>query len=108
MFSDLYNTDILSLASTLENGRLDEPHGSSRKVSKLCGSWLEIDLYVKDGKVTDMALRLEACALGQATLRTFYVSPISWACVETWMQSNDNSSEAILRADVGPKLWGTD
>ena len=67
MFSDLYNTDILSLASTLENGRLDKPHGTARKVSKLCGSWLEIDLYVKDGKVSDMALRLEACALGQAS-----------------------------------------
>ena len=67
MFSDLYNTDILSLASTLENGSLENPHGSARKVSKLCGSWLEIDLYIEDKTVSDMALRLEACALGQAS-----------------------------------------
>ena len=66
MFSDLYNTDILSLASTLENGSLENPHGSARKVSKLCGSWLEIDLYIENKTVSDMALRIEACALGQA------------------------------------------
>ena len=63
MFSDLYNTDILSLASTLENGRLDKPHGTARRVSKLCGSWLEIDLTVEDGKISDIALRLEAYVL---------------------------------------------
>ena len=63
MFSDLYNTDILSLASALENGRLDKPHGTARRVSKLCGSWLEIDLTVEDGKISDMALRLEAYVL---------------------------------------------
>ena len=67
MFSDLYNTDILSLASTLENGQLEMCDGTSRKVSKLCGSWLEIDLRVNEGKVSDMAMRLEACALGQAS-----------------------------------------
>ena len=36
-------------------------------MSKLCGSWLEIDLYIEDKTVSDMALRLEACALGQAS-----------------------------------------
>ena len=56
MFADLYNTDILSLASTLENGRLDKPHGTARKVSKLCGSWLEIDLYIEDKTVSDLSL----------------------------------------------------
>lgn len=67
MFSDLYNTDILALTATLENARLDKPDGTSRKVSKLCGSWLEIDVNVKDGIVTDCALRVQACALGQAS-----------------------------------------
>lgn len=67
MFSELYNTDILSLSSTLKNESLAVPDGTARKVSKLCGSWLEIDLNVEDDLVTDCALRVQACALGQAS-----------------------------------------
>ena len=67
MFTDLYNTDILSLSSTLENSELASPDGTARKVSKLCGSWLEIDLIIEADKVSDCALRLQACALGQAS-----------------------------------------
>ena len=67
MFSDLYNTDILTLSSTLENASLPLPDGTARKVSKLCGSWLEIDLKIADGVVSEAALRVQACALGQAS-----------------------------------------
>ena len=67
MLGSLYNTDILSLAGTLKNERLAAPHGTARKVSKLCGSWLEIDVNVEGGRVTDCALRVQACALGQAS-----------------------------------------
>ncbi len=67
MFTDLYNTDILSLSATLENAALSSPDGTARKVSKLCGSWLEIDLLINDDKVSDCALRVQACALGQAS-----------------------------------------
>ncbi len=67
MFTELYNTDILSLAATLENTSLSCPDGIARKVSKLCGSWLEIDLNVEDGVVSDCAMRVQACALGQAS-----------------------------------------
>ncbi len=67
MFTDLYNTDILTLSSTLENAALPSPDGTARKVSKLCGSWLEIDLKIEGGVVTDSAMRVQACALGQAS-----------------------------------------
>jgi len=67
MFTDLYNTDILELSATLKNERLENPHGTARKVSKLCGSWLEIDVMMKDETVSDFALRVQACALGQAS-----------------------------------------
>jgi len=67
MFTDLYSPDILTLSATLENAALPSPDGSARKVSKLCGSWLEIDLDVEDGVVSDCALRVQACALGQAS-----------------------------------------
>lgn len=67
MFDDLYNADILGLSATLKNAALPSPDGTARKVSKLCGSWLEIDLNITAGVVTDCALRVQACALGQAT-----------------------------------------
>jgi len=68
MFTELYNTDILSLSATLVNEALNAPQGTSRKVSKLCGSWVEIDVNLDDeGIVSDTALRVQACALGQAS-----------------------------------------
>ena len=67
MFTELYNTDILTLSATLRNEGLDNPCGTARKVSKLCGSWLEIDVVVEGGTVSQCALRVQACALGQAS-----------------------------------------
>lgn len=65
---DLYNMDVLSLAANIKHvGRLDNPHGTSRKVSKLCGSWLEVDVNMQGEAVSEFALRLQACALGQAS-----------------------------------------
>lgn len=65
---DLYNMDVLSLAASIKHaGRLDNPHGTARKVSKLCGSWVEVDVNIKDGVVSEFAIRLQACALGQAS-----------------------------------------
>jgi len=63
----LYSSDILSLSATLQNAALDAPDGTSRKVSKLCGSWVEIDVRMDGEVVSDVALRVQACALGQAS-----------------------------------------
>lgn len=67
MFDELYNAEILTLSASLKNERLAAPHGSARKVSKLCGSWLEIDLSVEGELVSEAGLRVEACALGQSS-----------------------------------------
>ncbi len=67
MFDDLYNTDILTLSASLKNERLESPDGTARKVSKLCGSWLEIDVKMEGAVVSDVALRVQACALGQSS-----------------------------------------
>jgi len=68
MIDGLYNTDILSLAAGIQHvGSLTAPGGGARKVSKLCGSWVEVDISTKDEKVSDFAIRLQACALGQAS-----------------------------------------
>lgn len=73
MLDSLYNTDILTLSAQLKDARLDASdgaalYGTAREVSKLCGSTLEIDVVLgPDKKVSDVALRVEACALGQAS-----------------------------------------
>lgn len=67
MIDDLYNEAILALAASLQNEVLSPPCLTARRVSKLCGSELEIDLYIENGFVTDCALRVRACALGQAS-----------------------------------------
>ena len=67
MLGSLYNTDILTLSAGLKNTRLETPHASARKVAKLCGSWVEIDVKMDGVVVADYALRVQACALGQAS-----------------------------------------
>lgn len=67
MTDDLYNDKVIALAGNIPRvGELDSPDVTVRKTSKLCGSWLEIDLAFESGAICDCALRLQACALGQA------------------------------------------
>ncbi len=67
MLDSLYNDEILGLAASLRHERLEQPCASARKVSKLCGSELELDVQMDGGRVTSCALRVQACALGQAS-----------------------------------------
>ena len=68
MIDGLYNTDVLLLAANISHvGKLANSDGTARKVSKLCGSWVEVDICIGGGVVTDFAVRLQACALGQAS-----------------------------------------
>jgi NifU-like protein involved in Fe-S cluster formation len=65
---DLYHPRVLELAGEISRlGRLVAPMGSVTKVSRVCGSTVTVDLDLKDGKVSDLGLAVEACALGQAS-----------------------------------------
>ncbi len=68
MLNDVYNKRILELAADIpRQGRLPTPHASATAHSKLCGSTVTIDLSLDDGKVSDFAHDVKACALGQAS-----------------------------------------
>jgi NifU-like protein involved in Fe-S cluster formation len=68
MLDDIYNKRILELAANIPRlGRLDAPHASAVAHSKLCGSKVTVDLMMQDGRVTDFAHDVKACALGQAS-----------------------------------------
>lgn len=64
---DLYHPRILELASDISHvGRLDAPQGASTKVSRVCGSVVTVELSLKDGLISEIAIHPKACALGQA------------------------------------------
>jgi NifU-like protein involved in Fe-S cluster formation len=67
--SALYNRDILRLAASLVAGdRLEHPDGSAEARSPVCGSRIQADVALApDGTIAAIALRANACALGQAS-----------------------------------------
>jgi NifU-like protein involved in Fe-S cluster formation len=66
--NDLYSEKILDLAANaLQPARLTAPDASARKVSRVCGSVIEVDLAVRDGIVVDYGHEISACALGQTS-----------------------------------------
>jgi NifU-like protein involved in Fe-S cluster formation len=65
---DLYHPRIMELAADIPHvGRLDAPDGASTKVSRVCGSVVTVELKLKDGVISAIAVHPKACALGQAT-----------------------------------------
>lgn len=67
MLNDMYNQRILELAGNIPRlGRLSDADASATAHSKLCGSTVTVDVKVADGRVSDFAHDVKACALGQA------------------------------------------
>jgi len=67
MLDQIYNARILELAGNIPRvGRLARPDATATAHSKLCGSTVTVDIALSDGRVTDYAHELRACALGQA------------------------------------------
>ncbi len=63
----LYSGKILALAADIpRTGRLEAPDATASKRSPLCGSTVTVDVVVKDGRISDFAQDVRACALGQA------------------------------------------
>ena len=68
---DLYHPRILELAADMPNtARLEPPHagayGEATKVSRVCGSVVQVEVTLKDGIVSAIGVHPKACALGQA------------------------------------------
>ena len=68
VFETIYTARILELAADIPRlGRLAAPDASATAHSRLCGSTVTIDLNLTDGRVSDFAQDVRACALGQAS-----------------------------------------
>lgn len=66
--SDLYSQRILEIAANQPiPGRLDRPDATVRRVSRVCGSSIEVDIVTRDGRITGYGHDISACALGQTS-----------------------------------------
>ena len=93
----LYSERILALATELPApSRLDAPDGSVKKRSPLCGSAVTVDVKVQNGKISDFAQEVKACALGQAAASVVEKSAIG--CRITDIQMARDALHHMLKA----------
>ncbi len=68
MISDLYTGGILDAAAAIPAAdRLENPQATAKKISRVCGSEVEVDVSVTDGVISAFGMTARACALGQAS-----------------------------------------
>ena len=68
----LYSQRILALAADIPHvGRLPSPTASVTRRAPLCGSTITVDIVTADGRITEYAQEIRACALGQASAAFF-------------------------------------
>jgi NifU-like protein involved in Fe-S cluster formation len=66
--SDLYSDKILEIAGNQPvPGRVVNPDATARRVSRVCGSMIEVDLVLRDGVIAEYGHEISACALGQTS-----------------------------------------
>jgi NifU-like protein involved in Fe-S cluster formation len=64
--TDLYSAKILEIAGNPPDlPRFAHPQATARRASRVCGSVIEVDLEVTDGRVSRFGYDIQACALGQ-------------------------------------------
>ena len=103
MIDDLYSARVLALAANMPRaGRLASPDGSSQKVSKLCGSVVTVDLSLKEGRVSDFAQDVKACALGQASAAVLGAHVIG-ASVEELTEARDALKAMLKQGAPAPE-----
>ncbi len=79
-----YSLRLIELAANApRRGRLAAPHGAAQRRSRVCGSWVSIELQVDaQGRVADFAHEAQACVIGQAAAALVAASVIGCGRVE--------------------------
>jgi NifU-like protein involved in Fe-S cluster formation len=63
---DIYSTTILELAANIpRTERLSAPDATASARSKLCGSEIEVDVGLSNGRIVGYGQTVKACLLGQ-------------------------------------------
>jgi len=101
VIDDLYSAKILGLVANMPRaGRLAAPDASAERVSKLCGSRIVVDVTVEDGRVSDFAQDVQACALGQAAAAVLGAQVIGADLAE--IEAARDALRAMLKAGGPP------
>jgi NifU-like protein involved in Fe-S cluster formation len=96
----LYSQRILALAADIPRlGRLENPQASVKRRSPLCGSTINVDLTLEDGRIADFAQDVKACALGQASAAVVGANVIGRTLPE--IESARDALKAMLKEN-GP------
>jgi NifU-like protein involved in Fe-S cluster formation len=99
--SDLYSEKILELAANQPvPGRLANPDGTARRVSRVCGSSIEVDVTVSDGVVTGYGHTISACALGQTSAAVVAANVVGATADD--VRNVRAEMHAMLKADGAP------
>jgi len=104
---DLYHPRVLELAADIPHvGRLDAPDGAATKVSRVCGSVVSVDLKLKDGVVSEIAVLPKACALGQASTAVLAMHALGATPAE--IRAARDGLKAMLKDGAAPpqgRFW---
>lgn len=104
---ELYHPRVLELAADIPHvGRLDAPDGASTKVSRVCGSVVTVELKLKDGVVSEIAVHPKACALGQAATAVLAMNAIGASPAE--IVAARDALRAMLKENAEPpkgRFW---
>ena len=99
--SDLYSEKILAIAGRLADlPMLEDADARARKVSRICGSTVEVALRLADGRVSAYGHDINACALGQ-TASSIMAEHILGATPDELRRVRDEMT-AMLKQDGPP------
>lgn len=100
--SDLYSDRILEIAANQPiPGRLADADASARKVSRVCGSAIEVDIKLRDGVIVGYGHDISACALGQ-TSAAIVASQIVGTPVTEFLDVRRQMTEMLRGEGVPP------
>lgn len=98
----LYSSGILRLAAEIPHiGRLAVADGSARRVSRLCGSAVEVSVRLEKDRIADIGLEVKACALGQASASVLGANAIG-ASIDEIREARD-ALAAMLKGGPAPQ-----
>jgi NifU-like protein involved in Fe-S cluster formation len=99
--SDLYSERILEIAANQPiPGRLPSPGATARRVSRVCGSTIEVDVALHDGVIVGYGHTISACALGQTSAAIVAANVVGTSADE--MRLVRAQMYAMLKADAAP------
>jgi NifU-like protein involved in Fe-S cluster formation len=99
--SDLYSEKILEIAANQPiPGRLPSPGATARRVSRVCGSTIEVDIALQDGMIVGYGHTISACALGQTSAAIVAANVVGTSADE--MRLVRTQMYAMLKADGAP------